>query len=115
MHPFDAGRSLTLGGGGDLGFLPCGCGGVLSARRNPRSMRRAISSTGKSSPSAGLFMAGCTLLTDSAITERMLNHRVSDIPGSTLALMLYVSGLHPIPMQTTAAGWTFERGWHCVA
>jgi hypothetical protein len=39
--------------GGVRGFLPCGCGGVLSARRNPRSMRRAISS-GDSSSSWGL-------------------------------------------------------------
>jgi hypothetical protein len=45
-------RSFRFGGG-DFGFLPCGCGGVLSARRNPRSMRREISASGNwSSPVA---------------------------------------------------------------
>lgn len=28
-----------------VGFFPCGCGGVLRARRNPRSMRQRISSS----------------------------------------------------------------------
>jgi hypothetical protein len=45
-RPFLAGRSLALrDGGGDLGFFPCGCGGVFRNGRMPCSIRRAISSS----------------------------------------------------------------------
>jgi hypothetical protein len=40
-RPFGAGRSLGLGSGGDLGFLPCGCGGCSTrvAARAPCGAR----------------------------------------------------------------------------
>lgn len=51
-RPFDAGRAFAFGGGGLAGLRPWGCGGMLNARRNARSMRWAISSAGLSSDSA---------------------------------------------------------------
>jgi hypothetical protein len=48
-RPFEAGRSFSFAGGGDLGFFPRDSGGVLKNRRMPRSMRRAISADGMSS------------------------------------------------------------------